>query len=113
MGRKFFLGGMQISSSFAQMRFYTVSCQKPLQGSAEFCFVFVPIRLANQMLMLVNGSVARQGSCRMVIRAELTHNKEAGYLSHCFCFFFLPEQHSQIQAFTCGIYRFATSLNSD
>lgn len=72
---------MQISTSFAQLGSCTVRPVRPSQGSVEFCSMFVQIRLANQMLMLLNGRVARQGSYRMVISMELADNKEADYLS--------------------------------
>lgn len=82
---------LQISTSFAQPRSCTISPVRPLRGSFEVCSVFVQIRLANQMLMLVSGRVARQGSYRMVISVELACNKEADYLSPLsFFFFFFP-----------------------
>lgn len=79
---------LQISTSFAQPRSCTISPVRPLRGSFEVCSVFVQIRLANQMLMLVSGRVARQGSYRMVISVELAYNKEADYLSPLSFFFF-------------------------
>lgn len=75
---------MQISTTFAQLRSCTVSPVRTLRGPVEVCSVFVHIRLANQMLMLVSGRVARQGSYRMVISVELAYNKEADYLSPLF-----------------------------
>lgn len=94
---------MQISASFAQLRSCTVSPVRPVRGSVEFCSVFVQIRLANQMLMLVNGRVARQGSYRMVISVELAYNKEADYLSPFFFFFFFQPQ-ARIQALTYAVH---------
>lgn len=91
---------MQIGASFAQLRSCTVSPVRPVRGSVEFCSVFVQIRLANQMLMLVNGRVARQGSYRMVISVELAYNKEADYLSPFF--FFQPQ--ARIQALTYAVH---------
>lgn len=70
----------------------TVSPVRLLRGPVEVCSMFVHIRLANQMLMLVSGRVARQGSYRMVISVELARSKEADYLSP----FFQPQ--TQIQA---------------
>lgn len=87
---------MQISTSFDKLRSCTVSPVRPLRGPVEVYSVFVHIRLANQMLMLVSGRVARQGSYRMVISVELAYNKEADYPSPLF--FFQPQ--AQIQAFT-------------
>jgi len=73
---------MQISTTSAQLRSCTVSTVMPVEVGS----VFLHIRLANQMLMLVSGRVARQGSYGMVISVELAGNKETDYLSS-FLFF--------------------------
>ncbi len=88
---------MQISAAFAHLRSSTVSPLRPMPEPVVVCSVFVHIRLANQMLMLVSGRVARQGSYRMVISVELAYNKETDYLS--FPFFF-PPTTTTTQAFT-------------
>ena len=81
---------MEVTAAFAQITSNTVCPVRPVRGSDEFCSVFVHIRLANQMLMLVSGGVARQGSRRMVISVELPYNKEADYQGALFFFFLFP-----------------------
>lgn len=53
--------GSTVLMKIAQLRSYTISPGRPLRMPDGFCLVFVHIRIANQMLMLVSGSCeARQ-----------------------------------------------------
>lgn len=64
-------------SAFGEIWSDTVKPVRLLWGSDEFCSVFVHIRLANQMLMLMSGRVARQGSNRMVISPAVAQQKRS------------------------------------
>lgn len=92
--------GSTVLMKIAQLRSYTISPGGPLRMPGGFCLVFVHIRIANQMLMLVSGRVARQGSYRMVISMKLAYNKKADYLGPT-RFLFFPVPTTNLDSYIC------------